>query len=55
MSKDLVDSLNCIEQKLIMKPVVKDSIYQNTLKERLAKGNRIVFENEAIVLLQSSK
>ena len=55
MSKDLVDSLNCIEQKLIMKPVVKDSIYQNTLKERLAKGNRIIFENEAIVLLQSSK
>jgi hypothetical protein len=55
MSNDLVDSLNCIEQKLIMKPVVKDSIYQNTLKERLARGNRIVFENEAIVLIQSTK
>jgi hypothetical protein len=55
MSKDVVNSLNCIEQKLIMKPVVKDSIYQNTLKERLAQGNRIVFENEAIVLLQSTK
>jgi hypothetical protein len=55
MSKEIVDSLNCIEQKLIMKPMVKDSIYLNTLKERLAKGNRIVFENEKIVLLQYSK
>ncbi len=55
MSKDVVDSLNCIEQKLIMKPVVKDSIYEHTLKERLTKGNRIVFENESIVLLQSTK
>jgi hypothetical protein len=55
MNKDVVDSLNCIEQKLIMKPVAKDSIYENTLNERLAKGNRIVFENEAIVLLQSTK
>ena len=55
MSKDVVNSLNCTEQKLIMKPVVKDSIYQNTLKEILAKGSRIVFENESIVLLQSTK
>ncbi len=55
MSNEVVGSLNCTEQKLIMKPVVKDSIYQNTLKERLAKGNRIVFENESIVLLQSTK
>jgi hypothetical protein len=55
MRREVVDSLDCIEQKLIMKPVVKDSIYESTLKKRLTQGNRIVFENEAIVLLQSTK
>lgn len=55
MSKEVMDSLNVTEQKLIMKPVVKDSIYQHTLRERLANGNRIVFENDAIVLIQYSK
>ena len=48
-------SSTCIEQKIIMKPAVMDSIYWNELKQNLHKGNLIVFENESIVLLKTTK
>lgn len=48
-------SSTCIEQKIIMKPAVMDSIYWNVLKQNLHKGNLIVFENESIVLLKTTK